>query len=186
MNKSNRKWKALELDSEDTLKMTQWLIISVTECPDSLLCQQQTNSCLADLFVTSGLYPWVCFLPSADGRRRPPCASRWRETVRPCGGQSLTTTSSSPLCEETWTAWRRNSTSSRRITRRWDPPAAGTVETRNVVDECLLISVAALHAAKFGLVSNVLQGKAVLLEQAKKKPSSCAPEECHLKPQYSY
>lgn len=27
-------------------------------------------------------------------------------------------------------------------------PAAGTVETCNVVDECLLISVAALHAAK--------------------------------------
>lgn len=30
-------------------------------------------------------------------------------------------TRSSPLCEETWTAWRRSSTSSRRITMRWDP-----------------------------------------------------------------
>lgn len=60
-------------------------------------------------------------VPSADGRRRPPYASRWRGTARLWGGQSPTMTRSSPLCEEIWTAWRRSSTSSRRITMRWDP-----------------------------------------------------------------
>lgn len=34
-------------------------------------------------------------------------------------------------------------------------PATGTVETCDVVDGCLLVSIAALHASKFGLISNV-------------------------------
>lgn len=71
---------------------------------------------LFDLILS--LMPFFFF--NADGRQRPPCASQWRGTVRLWGEQSQTTTRSSPLSEETWTAWRRSSTSSRRITRRWD------------------------------------------------------------------
>lgn len=53
-------------------------------------------------------------------RRRPPSACQWSGTVRLWREQSPTTTRSSPLCGETWTAWRKSFTSSRKTTRRWD------------------------------------------------------------------
>lgn len=80
---------------------------------------EQQHKCESS-FIWFNLVFNAVFFFNADGRQRPPCASQWRGTVRLWGEQSQTTTRSSPLSEETWTAWRRSSTSSKRITRRWD------------------------------------------------------------------
>lgn len=89
----------------------------------------------------------ICWRPpllfvffSAGGKRKPLCASRWRGTVRLWRELRQTMIRSSPPWEETWTAWRRSCTTSRRTTMRWDSCMKSMTKRRTQQDKTVRLN----------------------------------------------